>query len=50
MQSVITAVASFKPSQMHCKHVEYSVGSPVPPRAEEIKVCIGELKVQSLQS
>lgn len=26
----------FEPSREHCKRVEYSVGNPVSPRAEEI--------------
>lgn len=47
---VINPAASFEPPQKHCKHVEYSVGNLVSPRAEEIKVCIGELRVHSLQS
>lgn len=50
----IMPVASFEPSWKDHKHVEYSVGSPVPPRAEEIKVCtvqtLRELRVHSLQS
>lgn len=47
---IIAPVASFQPSWKHCKHIDYSIGSLVSPRAEEIKVCIEELRGHSLLS
>lgn len=47
---ILAPVASFEPSWKHCKHTDCSTGSPVPPRAEEIELCIGELRGHSLQS